>query len=361
MQPFKPRDDEVSVSAKQSVVDSDFCFEESDINNRRMRLLTISQGSFARPGMKKHQLNSRSMSRGESISQGSESIGTERIERGLPRFAELNGRSIDLQSKDFNYCFAGLTEVPQLLIRMRLQHLNLAFNRLTVIDRPLAGPMQGLMTLDLSNNHLKKFPPDIQTALINLTTLSLAFNRLTEFPVYQGRMPQLISLNVVGNCLTLIPGYVRTSKLQKLFIEWKLFRESPEALSFVSTLDHSNNPQLLFTKEELATVIGQNTSLSCREFVAEKVGQDRSEYYWMVSHAALRLKAFGVLHSLVDYKPNVLLVKPPGHHISLLLWALQQGEEVFVDYLAANQGNAFREAVTKDPVGDLLQYLIKNK
>lgn len=344
-------------------------YEESDSNNRNLRMKLIAQqSSSARPGMRKMEMNQARKSLVPlqldfGVDEEDEEIPTERV-RGSHqlKFVVLNGKSIDSQCEDLNLCFASLFEVPEILSHLNLRHLNLSFNRISSIQRPLSKCMDELMFLELSNNKLTSFPLQIQNQLLKLTSLNLAYNQLTEFPVAEGRIPFLISLNILSNCITDIPAHIIQTKLQKLIIEWKVFHQTPESLDFLGNLDYLGNTFLSFSAVELKELINDRQSLTVKDYLLPKFREENNEHYWNIVHNALRLKSFGVLHSLIDERPLIVLEIPKvPKPSSLLLWAISEESEIFIDYLAQNHSRIFERAIKNDPTGNLLQFLIRNK
>lgn len=341
-------------------------YEESDTANRNMRMKAISQQyRDPRPGKRKIGLNAPRLNSQASIKDDyiqSEDIITKRKdESNDSRFVVINGRPVDVNCEDLNFCFAAMTEVPQALAQLPLKHLNLSFNRISAISAPLSKFMNSLMFLELSNNKLKVFPSHVQQQLRTLTTLNLAYNRLAEYPVDQGNMPDLVSLNILSNCIRSLPKRIIDTKLQKLIIEWKVFKESPDGLSFLSNLDYLGNSALSYTANDLKRLFRDSIDLTCEGYIVNDLSKYSKSAYWAFVHNSLRLKSYGLLQALIDARPQAILYRPVIQQPSLLLWAIEAADEVFIEYLASMHPGVFEKSIKEDPGGDLLQYIMKNK
>lgn len=158
----------------------------------------------------------------------------------------------DLMDNDANLSYSALTRFPAKVINDPDIH-DYICNQLTSIDlsacalRELPdniGELQGLVTLQLSDNQLEALPKSI-TDLTNLLELLVARNKLKELPENINNLKDLIRLDIHGNEIETLPDSIV---------------ELPKLL----TLDASSNklgslPELIGNLENLRTLaVGKN-------------------------------------------------------------------------------------------------------
>jgi len=126
------------------------------------------------------------------------------------RGAKMSSGELRLQTQGvIDLMNRNLERFPDLSAAPRLEYietLNLASNKLTVVQERDFDVLPSLIQLDLSNNKLTTFPN--LNFLQFLEEVDLKKNLLEELPPYLKDMPSLATLNVSGNRLKVIPAEI---------------------------------------------------------------------------------------------------------------------------------------------------------
>ena len=86
-------------------------------------------------------------------------------------------------------------------------------------------------------NQLKYISHQVQSSLSSsLVSLNLCGNLFTKFPYEQGMFPKLERLNIIGNHIDFIPGWIGVTIIKKIEIEWKFVAHSPMILADLGML-----------------------------------------------------------------------------------------------------------------------------
>ena len=117
-----------------------------------------------------------------------------------------------------NASFNCLEELPvELPLRLpHLSHLNLSYNRLTVIPESF-GLFFHLKTVLLQNNKIKDLPNSF-LHLVKLEKLDISYNGIRELPEDLGKMESLTRLNVSHNKLKTLPPSLGSCKSIKVIL-----------------------------------------------------------------------------------------------------------------------------------------------
>ncbi len=171
----------------------------------------------------------------------------------LPRIPYMQGvRSMDLSGNALDHIpqeLYGATTLRALDLRgnllttlrgvqwakfRSLDELDLGGNQLTDLGS-LRG-LEGLVSLDLSDNQLKALPPEIGR-LKSLRRLDLSRNQLTTLPPELGKLTALEELTLSGNPLvSLHPAIGRLTSLRRLDIEDTTLKSFPDEMGRLTRL-----------------------------------------------------------------------------------------------------------------------------
>ena len=100
-----------------------------------------------------------------------------------------------------------IADVPAALRALSLLHeLDMAHNRLLLVDDDAFHNLSSLLTLDLSHNMLVNLSAQALAPLTSLRRLDVSYNQLRSLQGVLGRNQQLTNLNVAGNRLTNLVG-----------------------------------------------------------------------------------------------------------------------------------------------------------
>lgn len=140
---------------------------------------------------------------------------------------ELNGRN----AEDASY--SELSTIPDSLLprAKEIRALKLDHNDILMIP-PSISLFVNLLSLDLSNNHIKHIPKEL-VSLRNLRTLLVKSNGMTcaAIPKDFGRLSSLEVLNCSGNIFeTIPPQFTELSKLKFLYLGGNRISELPNSI-----------------------------------------------------------------------------------------------------------------------------------
>ncbi len=94
--------------------------------------------------------------------------------------------------------FCNLKSLPTTLKLPKLQHLNLAGNKINGAIPPTIANLSQLTHLDLYSNAITSLPPTI-TSLTTLQYLNISYNKLSTLPLQLGHLHGLKSFHCYGN------------------------------------------------------------------------------------------------------------------------------------------------------------------
>jgi Leucine-rich repeat (LRR) protein len=114
--------------------------------------------------------------------------------------------------------------------------IDLSFNRIFSVDLLSLTLMPSLTSLDLSHNKLTDFNESVQNSMPNLQILALGFNRLAVFPVKNGCLSYLKSLDITGNICDNVPACFMTDPSRVLYTEWKVLKDDLNQFYIISKL-----------------------------------------------------------------------------------------------------------------------------
>lgn len=147
---------------------------------------------------------------------------------------ELNGRN----AEDASY--SELSTIPDSLLprAKEIRALKLDHNDILMIP-PSISLFVNLLSLDLSNNHIKHIPKEL-VSLRNLRTLLVKSNGMTcaAIPKDFGRLSSLEVLNCSGNIFeTIPPQFTELSKLKFLYLGGNRISELPNSIRNMHRLE----------------------------------------------------------------------------------------------------------------------------
>ncbi|KAJ0989783.1 hypothetical protein J5N97_008139 [Dioscorea zingiberensis] len=140
------------------------------------------------------------------------------------------------------------------------------------------GKLSGLVTLDLSENHLLALPPTIG-ALSSLTRLDLHSNRIAELPDSIGELFSLQYLDVKGNQLTTLPSTLgKLVNLVELDLSSNRLSVLAEAIGKLISLkklsvETNNLEELPHTIGNCASLVELRADYNCLKGLPEAVGR----------------------------------------------------------------------------------------
>lgn len=174
------------------------------------------------------------------------------------RGAKMSSGELRLQTQGvIDLMDRGLAYFPDISAAPRLEYietLNLASNKLTVVEESDFEPLPSLMLLNLSNNKLTTFPN--LNFLQFLEEVDLKKNMMEELPPYIKDMPSLTSLNVSGNRLKALPAEIGGCRaLRKFDISDNDLHALPLQIAHLNLekggFEWSLNPKMTFPPAEV--------------------------------------------------------------------------------------------------------------
>ncbi len=331
-------------------------------NNIHSNCMLNVNSVSARPGKMKLGL-SFGISKGEAVSNNdNDDVLTERKHTtSMPASIHIHGRRIDTSSQDIYLSYLELTSLPTELEFLTPINLSISHNKLTTVNNRLSSNTNTILSLDISNNLLTRFNSDVQSKLTSIASLNLSKNRLNKFPVDKGMMPNLVTLNIVCNCVTIIPAYISQTKLQRLYIEWKVFRNNADSSVFIASLDQVNNNSICFDNTELRVLTEHgNRDISCNEYVGQRFIDETPNNYFLLIEGALRLRCQSIVQTLIDLRPKILIFKAKGAKKSIISQAVEIGDDALIQYLRVEHKSIINDILNKDHSSDILLHCLRS-
>lgn len=116
--------------------------------------------------------------------------------------------------------------------------MDLSWNKLSLF-RPTFSEIHktSLRTLNLSENRLRGLSDSILWHLVNLEHFDISFNRFDSFPYSPGQLPNLRTLNIIGNPIRELSYSGLTGDyLENVYFDWPLILTDAKQLDALCKL-----------------------------------------------------------------------------------------------------------------------------